>query len=75
MKRDIKKFLETNDNENTTTQTYGMQQKQFSKREVYSNTILPQETRKTSNRQPNFTLKITGKRRTKTPKWVEGKNS
>ena len=29
-----------------------------SKREVYiSNTILPQETRKTSNRQLNFTLK------------------
>ena len=26
-----------------------------SKREVYSNTILPQETRKTSNSQPNFT--------------------
>ena len=36
-----------------------------SKREVYSNTILPQETRKTSNRQPNFTPKTTGKRRTK----------
>ena len=34
-----------------------------SKREVYSNTILPQETRKTSNRQPNFTPK-TGKRTT-----------
>ena len=31
------------------------------KREVYSNTILPQETRKTSNRQPNFTPKTTGK--------------
>ena len=31
--------------------------KSSSKREVYSNTILPQETRKTSNRQPNFTLK------------------
>ena len=46
---------------------YGMQQKQF-KREVYSNTILPQEKRKTSNRQPNFTHKTTGKRRTKTPK-------
>jgi len=45
------------------------------KREVYSNTILPQETRKTLNRQPNFTLKTTGKRRTKTPKWVEGKKS
>ena len=32
-----------------------------SKREVYSYIILPQETRKTSNRQPNFTLKTTGK--------------
>ena len=33
------------------------------KTEVYSNTILPQETRKTSNRQPNFTHKAAGKRR------------
>ena len=41
--------------------------KSSSKREVYSNTILPQETRKTSNRQPNFTPNTTGKRRTKTP--------
>ena len=38
------------------------------KREVYSNTILPQEKRKTLNRQPNFTSKTTGKRRTKNPK-------
>ena len=46
------------------------------KKEVYSNTILPQETRKTSNRQPNLTPKTTGKRRTKeTPKLVEGKKS
>ena len=37
-------------------------------REVYSNTILPQETRKTSNRQPNFTPKTTGKRTTTTTK-------
>ena len=37
------------------------------KREIYSNTILPQETRKTSNRQPNTTFKTTGKR-TKIPK-------
>ena len=36
-----------------------------SKREVNSNTILLQETRKTLNRQPNFTPKTTGKRRTK----------
>jgi len=45
------------------------------KREAYSNTILPQETRKTSNRKPNFSPKTTGKRRTKkNPKLVEGKN-
>ena len=36
--------------------------KSSSKSEVYSNTILPQERRKTSNRQPNFTPKTTGKR-------------
>ena len=39
-----------------------------SKREVYRNTILPQETRNISNRQPNFTPKTTGKRRTTTKK-------
>ena len=42
--------------------------KSSSKRKVYSNTILPQEMRKTSSRQPNFTPKTTGKRRTKNPK-------
>ena len=40
--------------------------KSSSKREVYSNTILLQETRKTANKQPNFTPKATGKRRTTT---------
>ena len=50
--------------------------KRSSKKEVYSNTILPQETRKTLNRQANFTPKTTGKRRRKnTPKLVEGKKS
>ena len=45
------------------------------KREIYSNTILPQET-KTPNRQPKFTPKTTGKRRTKkNPKLVERKKS
>ena len=39
--------------------------KNSSKREVYSNTILPQDTRETSNKQPNFTPKATGKRRRK----------
>ena len=42
--------------------------KSSSKREVYSNTIQPQETRKTLNRQPNFTPKTIGKRRTEPPK-------
>ena len=45
--------------------------KSSSKREVYSNTILPQETRKTSNRQPNFTAKTTAKRRTRKKKKKE----
>ena len=50
------------------------------KREVDSTTILPQETRKTLNRQPNFTPKTTGKRRRRTttttkPKSEEGKKS
>ena len=38
-----------------------MQQKR--KREVYSNTILPQEARKILNRQPKFMPKTTGKRK------------
>ena len=47
--------------------------KSSSKREVYSSTILPQETRKTLNRQPNFTPKAIGKRRTKYPKIIRRK--
>ena len=47
--------------------------KSSSQREVYNNTILPQETRKTSNRQPKFTPKTMGKRTKKPPKLVEGK--
>ena len=39
--------------------------KNSSKREVYNKTILPQEKRKTLNRQPNFTPKTTGRRRPK----------
>ena len=43
--------------------------KTSSKTEVYSSRVTPQETRKTSNRQPNFTAKTTAKRRKrKTPK-------
>ena len=72
IKGEIKKSLETNDNENTTTQ----KSKNHSNREVYNDTLLPQETRKTSNRQLKFTPKTTGKGRTKKPpKLVEGKKS
>ena len=40
--------------------------KSIPKREVYSNIILHQETKKTSSRSPKFTPKTTGKRRRKT---------
>ena len=43
-------------------------------REVYSNTILPQETRKTSNRQPNFTPKTTITRRKKKTHKISRRN-
>ena len=42
--------------------------KSSSKREVYSNMILPQLTRKISNKQPNLTPKAIKERRTKNPK-------
>ena len=42
--------------------------KTSSKREVYSNTILPQETRNISNKQPNLIPKGIRERRTKKPK-------
>ena len=63
IKREIKKFLETNDNENTPAQNLWDAAKAI----LRENTILPQVTGKTSNRQPNFTPKATGKRRTPRP--------
>ena len=42
--------------------------KSSSKREVYSNTSLPQETRNISSKQPNLTPKAIRERRTKNPK-------
>ena len=47
-----------------------------SKREVYSNKILPQETRRISNKQPNRIPKaIRGRRTKKIPKLAEGKKT
>ena len=65
-KREIKKFLETWQWKHNNSKPMGCS-KSSSKREVSSDTILPQETGKTSNRQPNFTPKTTGKRRTRKP--------
>ena len=47
--------------------------KVVAKREVYTNTILPQETRNISNKQPKRTPKAIRERRNKTPKLAEGK--
>ena len=49
IKREIKTLLETNDNKNRSTQTLWDAAKGVL-REIYSNTVLPQETRKTLNR-------------------------
>ena len=46
-----------------------------SKMEIYSNTITPQEARKASNRQPNFTSKAAGKRTKSPPKSAEGRRA
>ena len=64
IKEEIKKHLETNDNENTMIQNLWGAAKACSNREVYSNKILPQETRNISNKQPNLTPKETRERRT-----------
>ena len=61
--REIKRYLDTNE-ENMRSKTYGMQQ-DSSKKEVYSNTCLPQETRKSSNKQPKLTPKRTREKQAK----------
>ena len=69
IKRKIKKFLKQMTMKTRQLKTYGVQQN-ISKKKVYSNTILPQETRKTLNRQSNFTPKTTGKTRNKKKKKI-----
>ena len=54
IRREIKKFLEINDNKRQ-PKIYGMQQIN-SMRKVYSNTILPQETHRIDNLTQHLTL-------------------
>jgi hypothetical protein len=60
-KEEIKKYLETNDNPKPKVLS-----KNNSKKEAYCNTVLPQETRKITNKQPYITLQATRERINKT---------
>ena len=62
IKGEMKKCLETNETYNTPKSLECS--KNSSKKECHSNTGLPQETRKISNKQTKFTPKKTRKRRT-----------
>ena len=50
IKKEIKICIETNENENTTTQNLWDTVKSSAKGKVHSNTGIPQETRKKSNK-------------------------
>ena len=60
IKDEIKKHLETNENEKTTTLNLH-NSKSNSMREVYSDTSLSQETRKISNKQSNSHVRYSKK--------------
>ena len=75
IREEIKKFLETNENELTAMQNYGTQQGR-PEREVHSNTGLSKRNRNSSNKQPNPTPTRTQGTTTKTTqsKYKEGNN-
>ena len=64
MEREIKKFPETNDNENTTTQNLWEAAKAVLRGKFIAIQSYLTKQEKTSNRQPSFMPKTTGKRRT-----------
>ena len=68
-----KQKIVTNEKENT-AKSVGCS-KSGTKKDVYSNIGLPQETRRISNKQYKLTRKWTRKRRQTKPKSLEGRNS
>ena len=74
IKEKTEKHLEANDNKDTTLQNLWDTAKAVL-REVYSNTSLPLEPGKISNKQPNFTPKAARERRTDKTQLAEGKKS
>ena len=72
IKREIKKFLETNDNENTTQNLWDAAKAVLRRKFIAIQSYLKKQA---LNIQPNFTPKTTGKRRENLPKLAEGKKS
>ena len=62
IKGEIKKLPRDKSKQNTTIQKLCNAAKSNFKREVYNSPILPQETRKIPNKQPNLTPKATRER-------------
>ena len=71
VKKEIKICIETNENENTTTQNLWDTVKAVLRGKLHSNTGIPQETRKKSNKQPNSIPKATRKGRNQKPQGQE----
>ena len=63
IKEEIKYYLQTNDNENTTVQKYMGVSKSTAQREVHNNNCHPQK-KKINLKQPNLQLKRIRKRKT-----------
>ena len=76
IKEEVKKYLETNDNENTTNQNLWNAAKVFLRQKFIAVQSYLKKKRNISNKQPNLTPKAIRERRTKNPpKLAEGKKS
>ena len=72
IKEEMKKYLEKNESEGTIIQNLEDVAKAAKKKKVYSNAILPQEIRKTTN---NLTLHLKLEKEEQNPKLLEGNKS